>query len=128
MLKRLLRIPDAETEELLLRDKLTSAHWEAHLGKSQSTFVNVTTWGLALTGKILDGKAHQGQFQKLWRHLLQRCGEPLIRQAVHQAVKIMAEQFVVGRNIDDALKASRHNLKKVTCILTTCWARRHSRK
>ena len=108
----LLRIPDAETEDLLIRDKLTSAHWEEHLGKSQSTFVNMTTWGFALTGKILDGKTHQGQFKKIWHHLLQRCGEPIIRQAVHQAVKIMGNQFVVGRHIDDALKASQANLNK----------------
>ncbi len=108
----LLRIPDSETEDLLIRDKLTSAHWEEHLGKSQSTFVNITTWGLALTGKILDGKSHAGQFKKTWHNLLQRWGEPVIRKAVHQAVKIMGNQFVVGRGIEDALKASQPNLKK----------------
>ena len=50
----LLRIPDKETEDLLIRDKLTSANWERHLGHSHSSFVNMTTWGLALTGKVLD--------------------------------------------------------------------------
>lgn len=108
----LLRIPDAETEDLLIRDKLTGARWEEHLGKSQSTFVNVATWGLALTGKILDGRTHAGQFNNIWRQLLQRCGEPIIRQAVHQAVKIMGNQFVIGRRMDDALKASQDNVKK----------------
>jgi RHH-type transcriptional regulator, proline utilization regulon repressor / proline dehydrogenase / delta 1-pyrroline-5-carboxylate dehydrogenase len=108
----LLRIPDADTEDLLLRDKLSSARWEEHLGKSQSTFVNVATWGLALTGKILDGKVYKTQFSKMWHQLLQRCGEPVIRQAVHQAVKVMGNQFVVGRHIDDALKASQQNLSK----------------
>ncbi len=108
----LLRIPDAETEDLLIRDKLTSAHWAEHLGKSQSTFVNIATWGLALTGKLLDEKTQQGQFKKTWRELLLRCGEPIIRQAVNQAVKIMGNQFVVGKQIDDAVKASQANLKK----------------
>ena len=108
----LLRIPDAETENLLIRDKLTGAHWEQHLGKSQSTFVNVTTWGLALTGKILDGKTHTDQFNTMWRRLLQRCGEPIVRQAVHQAVKIMSNHFVIGRNLPEALKNSQENSKK----------------
>lgn len=108
----LLRIPDAETEDLLIRDKLTGARWEAHLGKSQSAFVNVTTWGLALTGKILDGRAHTNQFSQMWRQLLHRCGEPLIRQAVHQAVKIMGNQFVIGRQINEALRASQEQIRK----------------
>ncbi|MBS0351275.1 MAG: bifunctional proline dehydrogenase/L-glutamate gamma-semialdehyde dehydrogenase PutA [Proteobacteria bacterium] len=108
----LLRIPDAETEELLIRDKLTSARWQEHIGKSQSTFVNITTWGLALSGKILDGKQYATQFQKIWHGLLQKWGEPVIRKAVHQAVKIMGNQFVVGRKMDDALKASQENIQK----------------
>lgn len=108
----LLRIPDKETQNRLIYDKLTSADWEAHLGKSQFAFVNMATWGLALTGKILDGKAHENQFKKMWHDLLRRSGEPVIRQAVHEAVKIMGNQFVAGRNIDQALNASKGLIKK----------------
>ncbi len=49
----LLRIPDDETVDLLIRDKLTSARWKEHLGRSQSLFVNASTWGLMLTGRII---------------------------------------------------------------------------
>ncbi len=108
----LLRIPDKETENLLIRDKLTSANWQSHLGKSQSAFVNLTTWGLALTGKILDGHHPEYQFDSLWNKLLRRAGEPVIRKAIFEAVKIMGNQFVVGHSIDQALKASQEMVQK----------------
>ncbi len=108
----LLRIPDAETEKLLIQDKLTSARWEEHLGKSESAFVNVTTWGLALTGKVLENHRYENQFKTIWYDLLRRSSQPLIRQAIHEAVKIMAHQFVIGRNMDQALQASKEMTKK----------------
>ena len=79
----LLRIPDKQTRDMLIRDKLTRANWQEHLGKSQSGFVNLVTRGLALGSKVLKGRT-------AWSESLQRYGEPLIRKAVRQAVKIMA--------------------------------------
>ncbi len=108
----LLRIPDKETENLLIRDKLISANWGAHLGKSQSSFVNISTWGLALTGKILNPKLEENFFKKIWSKLLLRSGEPIIRQAVHEAVRIMGNQFVLGRDITQALKNAQEFSKK----------------
>ena len=64
----LLRIPDKETEDLLIRDKLTSGHWEKHIGASESTFVNITTRSLALGGKILSN--HPNFFKNIFYTLL----------------------------------------------------------
>src|SRR3990167_2700937 len=101
----LLRIPDKQTEDLLIRDKLTSADWEKHIGASESTFVNLTTRSLALGGKVLGD--HTNIFKKVWYGLLGRCGEPVIRQAVRSSMKIMSEHFVLGRTIDEALKNAK---------------------
>ena len=49
----LLRIPDADTIDRLIRDKLARADWARHLGHSESLFVNASTWALMLTGRFL---------------------------------------------------------------------------
>lgn len=108
----LLRIPDKETEDLLIRDKLTSAKWEKHIGASESSFVNMATWGLALTGKVLKPTEKGGYFTKIWRELVRRSGEPIIRQAVREAIKVMSEQFVLGRTIEEAIKKSHAKSEK----------------
>ena len=96
----LLRIPDKETEELLIRDKLTAADWEKHVGASESLFVNLTTRGLSMSGKVLQDQSQSNVFQKLGCGLVSRCGEPVIRQAVRRSMKIMSEHFVLGRTIN----------------------------
>lgn len=103
----LLRIPDKETEDLLIKDKLTSANWHAHLGKSESRFVNVMTWGLAFTGKVFSPTDKKNAMQKVWYGLLARCSEPVVREAVRKMMKIMSEHFVLGRTISEALKRSK---------------------
>src|SRR3990167_8545958 len=100
----LLRIPDKETEDLLIRDKLTGADWEKHIGASESTFVNLTTRSLALGGKVLADQSNSTLFKKVWYGLLGRCGEPVIREAIRRSMKIMSLHFVLGRTIDEALK------------------------
>src|SRR3990167_8605854 len=103
----LLRIPDKQTEDLLIRDKLTSADWEKHIGASESTFVNLTTRSLALGGKVLADQSNVNVFKKVWYGLLGRCGEPVIREAIRHSMKIMSEHFVLGRPIDEALKNAK---------------------
>ncbi len=49
----LLRIPDAETRDRLIRDKLGVGDWSRHLGHSGSLFVNASTLGLMLTGRFV---------------------------------------------------------------------------
>ena len=104
----LLRIPDQDTADALIRDKLGDANWRRHLGQSESVLVNASTWGLMLTGKLVDladdtKRDVHGAFQRL----VGRAGEPVIRLAVRQAMKIMGHQFVLGRTIDEALARSR---------------------
>ncbi len=108
----LLRIPDADTADRLIADKITSAHWKDHLGVSDSLFVNASTWGLMLTGRILtmDDVATSNPGQALGR-LVSRMGEPLVRTAMRQAMKIMGHQFVMGRTIGEALKRSLKQAK-----------------
>jgi len=100
----LLRIPDKETAEKLIKDKLLEADWESHLGKSQSLFVNASTWGLMLTGKIIEVDADSKGFQRVLEKLVNRAGEPMVRMGIYQAMKIMGKQFVMGRTIQEALK------------------------
>ncbi len=103
----LLRIPDPATAKQLIEDKLTSANWQQHLGKSESSFVNLSTWGLALTGKILQSNPEQGWFSSVWRKMVKKSSEGVIRQAVNHAVKLISEEFVLGRNISEAFKRGR---------------------
>ncbi len=108
----LLRIPDADTADRLIADKITSAKWKDHLGVSDSVFVNASTWGLMLTGRILsmDEVATSNPGQALGR-LVSRAGEPVVRTAMRQAMKIMGHQFVMGRTIGEALKRATKNEK-----------------
>ncbi len=103
----LLRIPDAETADELIADKLTAAHFERHMGESDSLFVNAGTWGLMLTGRILQlDEMTRGNPLHLLGTLVNRVGEPIVRAATRQAMRIMGHQFVMGRSISEALKRS----------------------
>jgi RHH-type proline utilization regulon transcriptional repressor/proline dehydrogenase/delta 1-pyrroline-5-carboxylate dehydrogenase len=104
----LLRIPDADTADKLISDKLGEADWEKHIGKSDSVLVNASTWGLMLTGRLVAlSEDTRRSFTGALRRLIGRSGEPVIRLAVRQAMKIMGHQFVMGRTIGEALKRSR---------------------
>ena len=104
----LLRIPDQMTADRLIRDKLGDADWEAHLGKSESLLVNASSWGLMLTGRMVGlASETRGNAIGALRRLVGRAGEPVIRLAVRQAMKIMGFQFVMGRTIEEALARSR---------------------
>ena len=104
----LLRIPDDETAEKLIADKLGEADWESHLGKSSSIMVNASTWGLMLTGKLVAlSESSQSNFRKTLRRLVNRSGEPMVRTAIRQAMRIMGHQYVMGRTIEDALDRSQ---------------------
>ncbi|MGH6718329.1 MAG: bifunctional proline dehydrogenase/L-glutamate gamma-semialdehyde dehydrogenase PutA [Alphaproteobacteria bacterium] len=108
----LLRIPDAETKDRLIRDKISLADWERHLGTSGSLFVNASTWGLMLTGRIVSLKRDDAADTKAWvGDLLARSGEPFIRQAMQQAMRILGRQFVLGRTIEEALERAEANEK-----------------
>lgn len=111
----LLRIPDKTTIDRLIRDKLTSADWEAHRGKSNSMVVNFATWALMLTGKIYDNsemKENSNKLTQVLSKLIERSGEPVIRKAIAEAVKIMSRQFVMGQTIEESLQRARQFEKR----------------
>jgi RHH-type proline utilization regulon transcriptional repressor/proline dehydrogenase/delta 1-pyrroline-5-carboxylate dehydrogenase len=104
----LLRIPDAATADKLIRDKFAQGDWSRHLGRSTSLLVNAGTWGMMLTGKLVNITPEGLNDVGGWLgSLAARAGEPVVRMALRQGMKLMAEQFVMGRNIDDALQRSR---------------------
>ena len=97
----LLRVPDADTIDALIDDKIAPSNWGKHLGKSASSLVNASTWALMLTGRVLDDD--RGVAQPL-RRAIKRLGEPVIRTAVGRAMREMGRQFVLGVDISKAMK------------------------
>ena len=102
----LLRIPDAETRNALIRDKIAHGQWQSHAGRSPSVFVNAATWGLLLTGKLVATHSETSLSAVLTR-LIGKGGEPLIRKGVDMAMRMMGEQFVTGETIAQALGNAR---------------------
>ena len=104
----LLRIPDADTADRLIADKISRGDWKKHLGESPSLFVNAATWGLLITGKLVSSSSEKGLGAALTR-LIAKGGEPLIRKGVDMAMRMLGNQFVTGQTIVEALKNSREN-------------------
>ena len=101
----LLRIPDAHTADELIADKLSGPDWSDKLGQSDSAFVNAATFSLLLTGKVLEGaQDRSGNWKSALGRAVGRLGEPVVRTAVREAMKILGRNFVFGRTIDEALK------------------------
>ncbi|WP_295637582.1 L-glutamate gamma-semialdehyde dehydrogenase [Novosphingobium sp.] len=108
MAEAFLRVPDTETADLLIADKIGEADWRAHSGKSSSMLVNSATWGLVLGRAVIGAEPQSG----VLRRLVARSGEPFVRQAVGAAMRLMGETFVMGRTIDEAITRMRHRDRK----------------
>ncbi len=102
----LLRIPDNETRDALIRDKLGHGDWGAHVGASPSWFVNASAWGLLITGKLVSTSSENSLTASLGRAVA-RGGEPVIRKAMDLAMRLLGRQFVTGRTIEEALEHAR---------------------
>jgi RHH-type proline utilization regulon transcriptional repressor/proline dehydrogenase/delta 1-pyrroline-5-carboxylate dehydrogenase len=100
----LLRIPDADTADRLIADKLGLADWQAHVGASDSLFVNASTWALLLTGRIVRPADVAEPPASFFSRLVERVGEPVVRAALRRAMRILGQQFVMGETIDSALR------------------------
>ena len=98
----LLRVPDTETIDALIEDKVGASDWAAHLGHSSSPLVNASTWALLLTGKVL-GDTEEGLAGAL-HEAIRRLGEPVIRAAAAQAMRELGHQFVLGRDMREATR------------------------
>ncbi len=102
----LLRIPDHQTRDALIRDKIGGGEWRAHLGHSPSLFVNAATWGLVVTGRLARAESERTLSAALAR-LIRHGGETLIRRGVDMTMRLLGEQFVLGQTIEEALENSR---------------------
>jgi RHH-type proline utilization regulon transcriptional repressor/proline dehydrogenase/delta 1-pyrroline-5-carboxylate dehydrogenase len=103
----LLRIPDDETADRLIADKIASGNWSAHAGQSHSMWVNASTWGLMLTGKLVEPPKQAREETSSWlQGLSRRLSAPVLRAAFRQAMRIIGGEFVVGRTIEEALARS----------------------
>ena len=102
----LLRVPDSKTANDLIKDKLTSADWDNTSEEAHDLFLSLSSWALMLSGKIVDDKKGvMGESSKnILGKMVKRMGEPVIRQAMLQAMKILGQQFVMGQTIEEALK------------------------
>ncbi|WP_417689372.1 bifunctional proline dehydrogenase/L-glutamate gamma-semialdehyde dehydrogenase PutA [Roseibium sp.] len=109
----LLRVPDADTIDELIEDKILPHDWSSHRGKSRSALVNSSTIGLELTARVLDGRSPG--FAGIVRGAVKRLGEPVIRAAVAQGMREMGRQFVLGETISSAMdRAERMEAKGFT--------------
>jgi len=101
----LLRVPDAETADKLIAEKISTGQWAEHLGKSDHWLVNAGTFGLMLTGRVVNlPEELKGEASEVVGKLVKRMGEPVVRAGAMQAMRILGEQFVLGRNIQEGLK------------------------
>ncbi len=100
----MLRVPDAVTIDDLIQDKIAPHDWSTHLGHSDSTLVNASTWALMLTGRVIDEEDASSGVVGSLRGVVRRLGEPVVRVAVGRAMREMGAQFVLGRNIEEAMK------------------------
>ncbi|MBI5448255.1 MAG: bifunctional proline dehydrogenase/L-glutamate gamma-semialdehyde dehydrogenase PutA [Gammaproteobacteria bacterium] len=109
----LLRIPDNATRDKLIKDKIATANWAVHSGQSPSLFVNAATWGLMLTGKVLKpAEMSASKLNASLKRFIERSSEPVIRNAVLQAMKILGKQFVMGRTIEEAISRAQEAEKQ----------------
>ena len=109
MAEAFLRVPDKTTVDALIEDKVQAGDWSSHLGQSNSSLINTSTWALLVTGKLL-APVNKDKVGSTLHGLVKRLGEPIVRQAVVQAMKELGSQFVLGRTMEEAT----HRAKKIT--------------
>ncbi|MET0547127.1 MAG: L-glutamate gamma-semialdehyde dehydrogenase, partial [Caulobacterales bacterium] len=105
----LLRVPDRDTADKLIAETIASGNWSKHLGRADSWLVNASTWGLMIAGRMIKTPEAGG---RVMARLVARAGEPIVRAAALQAMKLLGEQFVLGRTIHEALARGRGLIKR----------------
>ena len=100
-----LRIPDKKTRDLIISEKLSEGKWIDHLNKADSIFVNASTWGLLLAGKVVNTPAKWSDNPNNFiSELISKSGEMPIRNAVLAAMQILSHEFVIGKNFKEIKK------------------------
>ncbi len=111
----LLRVPDEATADRLIAEKIREGDWGSHRGRSESLFVNASVWGLMLTGEVLPLDREVSEDTPGWiKRLVNRLGEPVVRRAMMQAMRIMGSQYVMGRTLPEAMARGRGELPEAT--------------
>lgn len=100
----LLRIPDKKTADELIKDRLTNTNWGAHFERQDSLAVSASTVALSLTRTILKKSENSSKVGNFFKSVLEKTSDPFIQQGIKQAMKILAEKFVVGQTIEEAVK------------------------
>ena len=102
----LLRVPDAETADRLIEDKLKAGDWTHHEARSASLLVSASAWTLGLTARVI----HPGETPEgIVESLVKRLGLPAVRAATRQAMRLLGSHFVLGQTIEEALsRAGSH--------------------
>ena len=101
----ILRIPDSKTRDLIISERLSEGRWIEHLNKADSLFVNASTWGLLLAGKVVKTPSEWTQNpNKFLRSIISKSGEFPIRNGVIAAMHILSQEFVMGRDFKDINK------------------------
>ncbi|NTV11986.1 MAG: trifunctional transcriptional regulator/proline dehydrogenase/L-glutamate gamma-semialdehyde dehydrogenase, partial [Zoogloea sp.] len=103
-----LRIPDRASRDRLIRDKLRARDWARHVGHSPSLFVNAAAWSLALTGRLIT-PPESSRLPHQIADLVLKSGGVLVRRGVDFAMRLVGHQFVLGRDIEEALHAAAHD-------------------
>ena len=100
----LLRVPDGATADKLIEDKLAQADFESHERRTDGWLISASTWAMGLGARIIQpGETPEG----ILGGLVKRMGQPAVRTAARQAMRIMGHQFVLGETIDSALGRAR---------------------
>ncbi|MDQ0390746.1 bifunctional proline dehydrogenase/L-glutamate gamma-semialdehyde dehydrogenase PutA [Labrys monachus] len=99
----LLRVPDKETADALIEDKLGQGDWRHRETRSDAFLVSASAWALGMTARVI----HPGETPEgIVASLAKRIGLPAVRTATRQAMKVLGSHFVLGQTIGEALKRS----------------------
>src|ERR1041384_7153049 len=99
----LLRVPDAATQDRLIEDKLATGDWSEH-GRGEKMLVAASIWALGVTSRIL----HPGDTpESIIAGVVKRLGQPAVRAATRQAMRVLGHHFVLGETISQALQRAK---------------------
>jgi RHH-type proline utilization regulon transcriptional repressor/proline dehydrogenase/delta 1-pyrroline-5-carboxylate dehydrogenase len=103
----LLRVPDADTADRLIEDKLKAGDWAHRDARFSALLVSASAWTLGITARAI----HPGETPVgIVETLVKRLGLPAVRAATRQAMRLLGSHFVLGQSIDEALaRAGSHH-------------------
>ena len=107
----LLRIPDAQTRDDLIYEKLKEGNWKSHIGNSNSFFINAASYGL-LFGKKISETLDENSLSNALTRSFSRLSAPIMRMAIIKSMQILGKQFVTGVTMQEALQNIRPRYEK----------------